>query len=51
MYRAIQSESDVYRIVREQRSKKRDYYLIIKLRITLNGNKLHLFDKIIMNKV
>ena len=46
MYRAIESESDVYRIIRvqEQRSKRHDYYLIIKLRITFNRNRLHRYD-------
>ena len=41
MPRAIESASD---IIREQRSKRRDYYLIIKLRITFNGDKLHRYD-------
>ena len=44
MYRAIESESDVYYILRERRSKRRDYYLILKLRITFNGDKLHRHD-------
>ena len=41
MYRAIKSESDV---IREQRSKKCDYYIIIKLQTTFNGDKLHRYD-------
>ena len=41
MYRAIKSESDV---IREQRSKKCDYYFIIKLQTTFNGDKLHRYD-------
>ena len=44
MYRAIESESDVYRIIREQRYKRREYYRIIKLRITFNENKLHRYN-------
>ena len=34
----------VYCILQEQRPKRRDYYLIIKLRITFNGDKLHRHD-------
>ena len=44
MYRAIESKSDVYQITQEQRSKRRDYYLIMKLRITFNEDKLHRHD-------
>ena len=41
---AIESKSDVYYILQEQHSKRHDYYLIIKLQITFNGDKLHHYD-------
>ena len=44
MYRAIETNRTLYRIIQEQRSKRRDYYHIIKLRITFNGDKLHRYD-------
>ena len=40
---AIESKSDVY-YIQEQHSKRRDYYLIIKLQITFNGDKLHHYN-------
>ena len=46
MYRAIENESDVisYNKSAALQVQRRDYYLIIKLRITHNGNKLHRHD-------
>ena len=51
MYRVIESESDVYYILQEQRSKRRDCYLIIKIRITLTGINYIVTVKIIRNEV
>ena len=44
MHRAIESASDVMSHNTRAALQGDDYYLIIKLQITFNGNKLHRYD-------
>ena len=44
MHRAIESALDVILHNTGAALKERDYYLIIKLRITFNGDKLHRYN-------